>query len=30
MLRSAEEKIGPAGPDDHAGWELEIRLLRQE
>jgi len=29
LLRSAEGKIGPTGPDDHAGWELEIRPLRQ-
>jgi len=30
LLRSAEGKIGPAGPDDRAGWELEIRPLRKE
>jgi imidazolonepropionase-like amidohydrolase len=30
LLRSAEGKIGPAGEDDHADWELEIRPLRQE
>ena len=30
LLRSAEGKIGPAGPDDHADWELEIRLLRRD
>ena len=30
LLQSAEGKIGPAGPDDHADWELEIRPLRQE
>jgi imidazolonepropionase-like amidohydrolase len=29
LLQSAEGKIGPAGPDDHAGWELEIRPLRE-
>lgn len=29
LLRSAEGKIGPTGPDDHAGWELEIRPLRE-
>ena len=29
LLRSAEGKIGPVGPDDHADWELEIRPLRQ-
>lgn len=28
LLRSAEGKIGPKGPDDHADWELEIRPLR--
>ena len=27
LLQSAEGKIGP---NDHAGWELEIRPLRQE
>jgi imidazolonepropionase-like amidohydrolase len=30
LLQSAEGKIGPAGPDDHADWELEIRPLRKE
>ena len=30
LLRSAEGKIGPVGPDDHADWELEIRPLRRE
>lgn len=30
LLRSAEGKIGPSGPDDHADWELEIRPLRQD
>ncbi len=30
LLQSAEGKIGPAGPDDHAGWELEIRPLRED
>jgi imidazolonepropionase-like amidohydrolase len=30
LLQSAEGKIGPAGPDDHADWELEIRPLRRE
>ena len=30
LLRSAEGKIGPVGPDDHAGWELEIRPLRRD
>jgi len=28
LLQSAEGKIGPDGPDDHADWELEIRPLR--
>jgi len=28
LLQSAEGKIGPAGPEDHADWELEIRPLR--
>jgi imidazolonepropionase-like amidohydrolase len=28
LLRSAEGKIGPAGPHDHADWELQIRALR--
>jgi imidazolonepropionase-like amidohydrolase len=30
LLQSAEGKIGPAGPDHHADWELEIRPLREE
>ena len=30
LLQSAEGKIGPAGPDDHADWELELRPLRGE
>ena len=30
LLQSAEEKIGPTGPGDHADWELEIRPLRRE
>jgi len=30
LLKSAEGKIGPAGPDDHADWELHIELLREE
>ena len=30
LLLSAEEKIGPAGPDDHADWELAIRPLRRD
>jgi imidazolonepropionase-like amidohydrolase len=29
LLLSAEGMIGPAGPEDHAGWELEIRPLRK-
>jgi imidazolonepropionase-like amidohydrolase len=28
LLQSAEGKIGPAGPHDHADWELQIRPLR--
>ena len=28
LLQSAEGKIGPTGPSDHADWELEIRPLR--
>lgn len=30
LLRSAEGKIGPVGPEDHAEWELEIRPLRRD
>jgi len=30
LLLSAEGKIGPAGPHEHAEWELEIRPLRGE
>ncbi len=30
LLNSAEGKIGPYGPEDHAQWELEIRPLRTE
>jgi len=30
LLQSAEGKIGPMGPDDHAGWELELRPLRED
>lgn len=30
LLRSAEGRIGPGGPEDHADWSLEIRPLRQE
>ncbi len=29
LLRSAEGKIGPVGPDDHAHWELQIKPLRE-
>lgn len=29
LLRSAEGKIGPTGPDDHADWELKIKPLRR-
>jgi imidazolonepropionase-like amidohydrolase len=28
LLQSAEGKIGPSGPDDHADWELSIEPLR--
>ncbi|NCF16294.1 MAG: amidohydrolase family protein [Gammaproteobacteria bacterium] len=30
LLQAAEGKIGPAGPDDHADWELELRPLRED
>jgi len=30
LLNSAEGKIGPSSPEDHAQWELEIRPLRIE
>ena len=30
LLRTAEGKIGPTGPDDHANWELQIRPLREK
>jgi imidazolonepropionase-like amidohydrolase len=30
LLISAEGKIGPTGPDDHADWELHIEPLRKE
>lgn len=29
LLRSAEHKTGPSGPDDHADWELTIEPLRE-
>ena len=29
LLQSAEGKIGPVGPEDHANWELQIRPLRE-
>ena len=28
LLRSAEGKIGPAGPKDHARWEVDIKPVR--
>jgi imidazolonepropionase-like amidohydrolase len=28
LLRSAEGKIGPVGPEDHADWELHVEPLR--
>ena len=30
LLKSAEGKIGPSGPDDHADWELQVKPLRSE
>ena len=30
LLRSAEGRIGPVGPDDHADWELQVRALREK
>ncbi len=30
LLQSAEGMIGPAGPDDHADWELRIEPLRKD
>lgn len=30
LLKSAEGRIGPTGPDDHADWELRIRPLRAQ
>ena len=30
LLRSAEGKIGPAGPADHADWELHIKPMRKD
>ncbi len=30
LLASAEGKIGPSGPDDHAQWELTVQPLREE
>ena len=30
LLKSAEGKIGPAGPDYHADWELRIKPLRKQ
>ena len=29
LLQSAEGKIGPTAPTDHAHWELEIRPLKR-
>ncbi len=28
LLRSAEGKIGPTGPDDHGDWEWKVKPLR--
>jgi len=30
LLKSAEGRIGPTGPDDHAEWELHIEPLRKQ
>jgi len=30
LLKSAEGKIGPAGPDNHAEWVLRIKPLRKQ
>jgi len=30
LLSSAEDKIGPSGPNDHADWELQVKPLRSE
>jgi imidazolonepropionase-like amidohydrolase len=30
LLESAEGKIGPAGPHDHADWELHVEPLRKK
>ena len=30
LLLSAEGRIGPAGPDNHADWTLEVKPLRAE
>ncbi len=30
LLESAEGRIGPSGPDDHADWELTVTPLRRE
>ena len=30
MLLSAEGMVGPAGPTDHADWELKVKPLRAE
>jgi imidazolonepropionase-like amidohydrolase len=30
LLLSAEGKIGPAGPADHADWELDVKPLRAQ
>ena len=29
LLKSAEDRIGPKGPDDHADWELRVEPLRK-
>jgi len=30
LLQSAEGKIGPVGPEDHAHWELRVSPLRED
>ena len=30
LLESAEGRIGPSGPDDHADWEMRVEPLRME
>ena len=30
LLESAQGRIGPTGPDDHADWEIRVEALRKE